>query len=304
LRYLRVRTHAGPAFVLERDGELEPLGGESLPAALGGTVALSAPSRPGALADLELMAPIEPGKIVAIGLNYRDHIAETGLPTPDQPLIFAKFPSSVIGPDEAIVVDVELTQRVDWEVELGVVVGSPMRRVSDRDALNFVFGYTVGNDVSARDVQFGDGQWVRGKSFDTFCPLGPCLVTSDEIDDPQDVPLRTRVNGETVQDSSTAEMIFGVAELLAYCSRNFTLEPGDVLLTGTPWGCGEFMEPKRHLSHGDVVEVEAESIGTLRNPVQSTAQMPRSPSGGSGSSGFGSVESESTNEPEEDIIDR
>jgi 5-carboxymethyl-2-hydroxymuconate isomerase len=142
-----------------------------------------------------------------------------------------------------------------------------MRNVAETDALDHVFGYTVGNDVSARDLQFGDGQWVRGKSLDTFCPLGPVIVTADEIPDPQALGLCTRVNGETVQDSSTAEMIFGVAELLAFCSRSFTLEPGDVLLTGTPWGCGEFMDPKRSLAAGDVVEVEVEGIGTLRNEV-------------------------------------
>jgi 2-keto-4-pentenoate hydratase/2-oxohepta-3-ene-1,7-dioic acid hydratase in catechol pathway len=131
-----------------------------------------------------------------------------------------------------------------------------------------VFGYTVANDVSARDVQFGDGQWVRGKSLDTFCPLGPVVVTADEIEDPQSLGLRTRVNGELVQDSSTSEMVFGVAELVSYCSHSFTLEPGDVILTGTPWGCGEFMDPPRSLAPGDVVEVEVDGIGTLRNPVE------------------------------------
>jgi 5-carboxymethyl-2-hydroxymuconate isomerase len=142
-----------------------------------------------------------------------------------------------------------------------------MRRVKPADALDHVFGYTVANDVSARDVQFADGQWVRGKSLDTFCPLGPVVVTPDEIGDPQKLALRTRVNGETVQDSSTAEMIFSVAELLAFCSLSFTLERGDVLLTGTPWGCGEFMNPRRSLRPGDIVETEVEGIGVLRNPV-------------------------------------
>ncbi len=127
-----------------------------------------------------------------------------------------------------------------------------MRNVATADALDHVYGYTVANDVSARDVQFSDGQWVRGKSLDTFCPLGPAVVTADEVPDPQALMLRTRVNGEIVQDSNTAEMLFGVAELLAFCSRSFTLEPGDVLLTGTPWGCGEFMDPRRSLADGDV----------------------------------------------------
>ena len=205
----------------------------------------------------ELTAPLQPGKIVAIGLNYLDHIRESNLPRPEQPLVFAKFPSSVTGPNDPIVVDAELTRQVDWEVELGVVVG----RRED------VFGYTVAYDVSARDVQFSESQWTRGKSFDTFCPLGPVVVTADEIPDPQVLALRTRVNGEVMQDSSTSEMLFGVAELLAFCSRSFTLEPGDLLLTGTPWGCGYFMDPPRALEAGDVVECEVEHVGVLRNTV-------------------------------------
>jgi 2-keto-4-pentenoate hydratase/2-oxohepta-3-ene-1,7-dioic acid hydratase in catechol pathway len=205
----------------------------------------------------ELAAPLRPGKIVAIGLNYLDHIRESNLPQPAQPLVFAKFPSSVTGPVDPIVVDAGLTAQVDWEVELGVVIGR-------RDD---VFGYTVCNDVSARDVQFSESQWTRGKSFDTFCPVGPVVVTADEIPDPQALALSTRVNGELMQDSSTAEMLFGVAELLAFCSRNFRLEPGDLLLTGTPWGCGYFMDPPRALGPGDVVECEVERIGLLRNTV-------------------------------------
>lgn len=187
---------------------------------------------------------------------------------PDLPLVFAKFSSSVIGPDEPIVVDPELTSEVDWEVELGVVVGQQMRGIRAEDALRHVFGYVVANDVSARDIQFSDGQWVRGKSLDTFCPLGPVVVTADELTDPQSVRLQTRVNGVTMQDSSTEDMAFSVAELLAFCSQSFTLEPGDLLLTGTPWGCGAFREPKVFLEPGDVVEVEADGIGVLRNPVE------------------------------------
>lgn len=216
-----------------------------------------------------LSAPILPGKIVAIGLNYLDHIREAGMQAPVAPLVFTKFTSSVIGPDDPVIVDPNLTQRVDWEVELTAVIGHRARHVGPQDALEHVFGYTIANDISARDLQFGDGQWVRGKSLDTFCPLGPVVVTADEIPDPQDLGLRTRVNGETMQDSSTREMLFGVAELIAYCSHSFTLEPGDVVLTGTPWGCGEFMEPRRYLRAGDTVEVEIDGIGTLRNPVVS-----------------------------------
>jgi 2-keto-4-pentenoate hydratase/2-oxohepta-3-ene-1,7-dioic acid hydratase in catechol pathway len=209
-----------------------------------------------------------PGKIVAIGLNYMDHIREAGMQPPTSPLIFAKFPSALVGDGEAIVIDRALTQRVDWEVELAVVIGRELRDVAVDDALSHVAGYTVANDVSARDVQFADGQWVRGKSFDTFCPLGPRVVEPAAIGDPQDLRLRTRVNGELVQDSSTSEMVFGVAELLSFCSRAFTLDPGDLVLTGTPWGCGEFMDPRRSLQDGDVVEVEIDGIGTLTNPVR------------------------------------
>ncbi len=219
------------------------------------------------LPGARLVAPLVPRKIVAIGLNYADHVREAGMETPTKPLVFAKFPTSVIGDGEVIEIDRSLTERVDWEVELGVVIGRRMRRVTEKAALDHVFGYTVANDISARDLQFADGQWVRGKSLDTFCPLGPTILTADQVGDPQTLALRTRVNGETVQDSSTAEMIFSVAELLAFCSRSFTLEPGDLVLTGTPWGCGEFMDPVRSLQDGDVVEVEVEGVGTLRNRV-------------------------------------
>ncbi len=228
-------------------------------------------STPATLAHLRADAPPRPGKIVAIGLNYMDHVRETGMAAPERPLVFTKFTTSVIGDGDAIEIDRSLTERVDWEVELAVVVGRAMHDVSVADALDHVHGYTVANDVSARDLQFADGQWVRGKSLDTFCPLGPVVVPAAAIPDPQALGLRTRVNGETVQDSNTSEMVFGVAELLAFCSRSFTLEPGDVLLTGTPWGCGEFMEPKRSLAAGDVVEVEVDGIGTLRNEVAHVA---------------------------------
>ena len=218
-------------------------------------------------APITFAVPLRPGKIVAIGLNYRDHIRETGLDPPTKPLVFAKFPSSAIGPDEPIPLPRVAPDQVDWEVELAVVIGRPMRDVDPSRALEHVFGYTVGNDVSARDVQFGDVQWTRGKSFDGFCPLGPAVVTPDEVSDPQALTLCTRVNGDTVQSSSTQEMIFGVAELLSYCSRSFSLEPGDVVLTGTPWGCGGFATPPRFLRAGDVVECEVGGIGILRNPV-------------------------------------
>ena len=205
-----------------------------------------------------------PGKIVAIGLNYMDHVRESGATPPEKPLVFTKFTTSLIGDGDTIEIPKGLTERVDWEVELAVVIDQAARNVSAADALSYVRGYTVANDVSARDMQFADGQWVRAKSLDTFCPLGSELVS---VDDPQDLKLVTRVNGEVVQDSNTSEMIFGVAELISFCSHSFTLEAGDVILTGTPWGCGEFMDPKRSLKDGDVVECEIEGVGVLRNPV-------------------------------------
>jgi len=216
---------------------------------------------------LKLVAPLRPPKIVAIGLNYLDHIRESDAPRPQVPLVFTKFPTSVIGPGDPIPIDETLTERVDWEVELAAVIGRRLRRVDADEALTGVLGYTIANDVSARDLQFSDGQWVRAKSLDGFCPLGPVIVTADEIPDPQRLGLRTIVNGETMQDSTTAEMLFGVAQLIEFCSRSFTLEPGDVILTGTPWGCGEFMEPRRSLHPGDRVEVSIEGIGSMTNPV-------------------------------------
>lgn len=243
-------------------GDLATLAPERLQAALAG----ARPAPDGAT----IGPSARPATIIAIGLNYLDHVRETGMEAPQRPLVFSKFASSVIGPEDAIVIDTAITTQVDWEAELALVIGRRARRVAVADALDAVFGYTAVNDVSARDVQFADGQWVRGKSLDTFCPLGPALVTPDTFGDPQAKALRTTVNGETVQDSSTREMVFGVAELIAFCSASFTLSPGDVILTGTPWGCGGFMDPPRFLAGGDVVEVEVEGIGRLRNPVRSS----------------------------------
>lgn len=227
----------------------------------------TAPIADGRVVEGTPAPPIAPGKIVAIGLNYLDHIRESQMAVPAAPLIFTKFTTSVVGDGAPIEIDPDLTARVDWEVELAVVIGRTARRVRVENALDHVFGYTVANDVSARDLQFGDGQWVRGKSLDTFCPLGPDVVTADEIADPQALALSTRVNGVAVQDSSTAEMVFSVAQIVSYCSASFTLEPGDVILTGTPWGCGEFMTPPQHLQAGDEVVCEIEGVGTLTNPV-------------------------------------
>jgi 5-carboxymethyl-2-hydroxymuconate isomerase len=278
MRLARVRTPHGIRLAAEQDGQLLPLAAQfaglppwrAVSAAATTSVDRAAQPLPG-----ELLAPLEPGKIVAIGLNYRDHAKECGLDLPAEPLIFTKFVTSVNAPNGDIVVDPTLTSRVDWEVELGVVIGARARHVPRDMALSYVAGYVVANDVSARDLQFRDTQWVRGKSLDTFCPLGPVLVSADEIPDPQALRLQTTVNGELMQDSSTSEMIFDVAELISFCSRSFTLEPGDLLLTGTPWGCGEFMTPKRSLGDGDLVTTSVERIGELANRVRHVAVSSR-----------------------------
>jgi 2,4-didehydro-3-deoxy-L-rhamnonate hydrolase len=211
--------------------------------------------------------PIErPGKIVCVDLNYRDHAIESGLELPTRPLLFAKWQSSVIGPGEPIVLP-PISSEVDFEAELGVIIGQRARGVSAERALEHVAGYICVNDVSARDVQMGDGQWTRGKSFDTFCPLGPAMLPADEVPDPQALGIRCLVNGEPLQDSSTAEMVFGVAELLAFISEAITLEPGDLIATGTPAGVGFARTPPVFLADGDEVTVEIEGIGALTNPV-------------------------------------
>lgn len=219
------------------------------------------------LADVRLLAPIpEPGKIVCVGLNYRDHAAEAGIPLPDEPVLFAKFANSIVGPGAQIVVP-QAVRRVDYEAELGVVIGRRAHRVTPEAALECVAGYVCANDVSARDLQPKNGQWTRGKAVDTFLPTGPWLVTADEIPDPQTLAIRCEVNGELLQDSNTAEMIFGVAELVSFISQTMTLEPGDLVVTGTPAGVGFARTPPRWLVPGDTVTVEIEGVGRLTNSV-------------------------------------
>jgi 2-keto-4-pentenoate hydratase/2-oxohepta-3-ene-1,7-dioic acid hydratase in catechol pathway len=218
------------------------------------------------LADVELVAPVpRPGKIVAVGVNYREHASEQSREPPDHPVLFAKLPTSVTGPGSDVRWDPRLTQAVDLEGELAVVIGRRCRRVAESEALEHVGGYTCLNDVTARDLQYADKQFVRGKSLDTFCPMGPWLVTADEIADPQQLRLRSFVNGEPMQDASTADMIFGVAALVSFCSQAFTLEPCDVIATGTPSGVGWFREPKQLLRDGDEMVVEIDGIGRLAN---------------------------------------
>jgi len=218
------------------------------------------------LSQVTLLAPLlNPSKVVAIGQNYADHCREQHVEPPKVPIIFCKFPSAIVGPDAVIRWDPALTRQVDYEAELAVVMGRTARRVSAAEALDYVAGYTLCNDVSARDLQFGDGQWVRGKSLDTFCPLGPWLVTQDEIPDPQVLAIRCTINGQVMQDSSTSEMIFRVRELIEFSSRAFTLLPGDVIATGTPHGVGHFRKPPAYLKDGDRVTIEVEGIGHLTN---------------------------------------
>jgi 2-keto-4-pentenoate hydratase/2-oxohepta-3-ene-1,7-dioic acid hydratase in catechol pathway len=224
------------------------------------------PERGHRLGDADLLAPVpRPGKIVAIGRNYREHATEEGVEPPAAPLIFAKWPSSVVGHGAEVCWDPDLSQQVDYEAELAVVIGRTARNVGVVHALDHVLGYTCLNDVSARDLQFGDGQWVRGKSLDTFCPMGPALVTADEVGNPQDLAIRCSVGDELVQDARTSAMYFSVAEIISYCSRSFTLEPGDVIATGTPGGVGVFRDPPRFLGDGDRIAVEIERIGRLEN---------------------------------------
>jgi 2-keto-4-pentenoate hydratase/2-oxohepta-3-ene-1,7-dioic acid hydratase in catechol pathway len=218
------------------------------------------------ISEVVVLAPVErPGKIVAIGRNYREHAAEEGTDVPAQPLMFAKFPSSLVPDGADITWDPAVTTQVDYEAEIAVVIGRTARNVTADQAPDHVLGYTCLNDVSARDVQFGDGQWTRGKSLDSFCPIGPVLTTGDEIANPQALEIRCLLNGVVMQSASTSQMYFSIAELIAYCSSNFTLEVGDVIATGTPGGVGVFRDPPVFLQDGDEVIVEVEGIGRLRN---------------------------------------
>ena len=216
---------------------------------------------------VELLCPLDRGaQIICVGLNYRDHAEETGAALPDEPLLFSKLSSSLVGPGEPIVIP-EISDSVDFEAELGVVIGRHTHQVPRSEARRHVLGYTCVNDVSARDLQLGDGQWMRGKSLDTFCPVGPWVITSDEIPNPQALGIRCLLNDEIVQDSSTANMLFDVDTLVSHISQAITLEPGDLIATGTPAGVGFTREPPRYLRRGDVVTVEIDGIGALRNPV-------------------------------------
>ncbi len=213
---------------------------------------------------------LNPGKIICIGLNYRDHAAETHQSLPEVPVVFTKYPNTLIGSGEAIVLP-RVTQSVDYEAELAVVMGKRGRYITEAEAMDYVAGYSVFNDISARDYQMRTSQWTIGKTFDTFGPFGPALVTADEIADPHALTIRLSIGSEVLQDSNTRELIFSIPQLIAYLSSVMTLEPGDVIATGTPAGVGFTRKPPRFLHAGETVRVEIESIGVLENPVREEA---------------------------------
>lgn len=231
------------------------------------TAAMSS-SQAASVAEVSLECPVvDPGKILAIGLNYLDHIKETGASRPERPLVFAKYPSSLAGPTQGTLHDPSLTSQLDYEAELAVVIGRPARRLTRENAMDAVFGYAVANDVSARDLQRSDAQFSRSKSFDTFCPIGPWITTADEVPTPENLSIRSTVNGEIRQNSNTDQMLFGIVDLLVFLSSTMTLWPGDVILTGTPPGVGLGFQPPRFLKVGDVVECTIEGLGSISNPV-------------------------------------
>jgi acylpyruvate hydrolase len=219
------------------------------------------------VADVEILAPILcPAKVVCVGLNYRSHLAEIGEPTPEYPILFHKSATSVIGNGQAIVLP-RVSQQVDYEGELAVVIGRRGKYIAEENALSYVAGYTCANDISAHDIEFRTSQWTSGKMLDTFCPLGPVLLTRDELPEPGCVGLKTMLNGQTVQDACTSDMVFSVPFLISYISSLATLEPGDVILTGTPAGIGCNRKPTVFLQAGDLISVQIDGIGTLANPV-------------------------------------
>ncbi len=223
------------------------------------------------------LAPVpRPGKLICIGLNYRDHAAESNMAIPERPVVFSKFATAVIAPGEAVVLP-GTSKQVDYEAELAVVIGRRAKSVGANRALEYVLGYTAFNDVSARDFQFADGQWQRGKSCDTFAPMGPTIVTADVIPNPHKLSIKLRLNGRTMQDSNTDNLIFGIPQLISFLSETITLEPGDVIATGTPSGVGFARKPPVFLKDGDQMEVEIEGLGILNSPVEAPVEAVGSP---------------------------
>lgn len=271
----RKGTHAG--FGVEYDGYIFSLqaagyqrdadffaGGEAALAAAR-AVAQKSDSEKIPLAEVELLAPVtKPGKILCIGLNYRDHAIESGMEIPKVPTVFIKLSNAVTGPGSNVVLPAN-SQQPDYEAELAAVIGKAGRNIRAEDWEKHVLGYTILNDVSARDVQLATSQWVLGKSFDTFCPMGPAIVTTDELRDPHALDIQLAINGETLQHSNTRELIFKLPELIAYLSSIIPLEPGDIISTGTPAGVGLGRAPKRWLQPGEEMVVTIQGIGELRN---------------------------------------
>jgi 2-keto-4-pentenoate hydratase/2-oxohepta-3-ene-1,7-dioic acid hydratase in catechol pathway len=257
---------------LVRSGSIIPLDFEGDMVAFIGSSRICNPQSSGTFAidQVKLAPPVtRPDKIIGIGLNYKDHAAEQNTSMPDKPMIFAKFPNTLTGSNSTITWDTAVTRQVDYEAELAVIIGKTTKNCRESEALGAVFGYTCANDVSARDIQFSNAQLVRGKSLDTFCPLGPWIVTGDEIPDPDALKIQCRLNGSLMQDGHTSQMIFSVPRLISFLSRSFTLTPGDVILTGTPRGVGAFRNPPVYMKDGDEVTVEIEGLGRLVNTCRS-----------------------------------
>lgn len=264
MRILTYLTSGGPRAAVADGDAVRPIRGAVIDVVRGAAVEPTGEELP--LDGLELAAPLRPGKLIGIGLNYRDHAAETGKAVPATPLLFAKLPTSVTGPAGPVVLP-GYSSEPDFEGELAVVIGRAARGVSRGRALDHVFGYAVMNDVSARDRQREEPQWVRAKGADTFAPWGPWITTADEVPDPQALRVRTWVSGELMQDGTTADMVFSVAELIEFISGSFTLEPGDVISTGTPAGVGVARTPPRFLRPGDRVRIEIDGLGAIEHPV-------------------------------------
>ena len=283
MRLVTVRTSEGPRACVERAGRYVDIqaADPGLPSSVKAILALGAEGRDRVAAAIAkgtvshdpatatLLAPVpDPGKVVCLGLNYRDHAEESGMAIPEEPVLFSKFPSAVVGPGATIELPPVSTQ-VDYEAELVWVIGKSGRDIPRDRAMDYIAGYTVGHDVSARDWQLNKPgkQWMAGKTFDTFAPIGPAVVTADEVPDPHNLGIRLRLNGATMQDSNTNQLIFRADEVISYLSQIFTLEPGDLIFTGTPPGVGMARKPPVWLKEGDVVEVEIDGLGVLKNPV-------------------------------------
>ncbi|MDB5082914.1 MAG: hypothetical protein JWP00_4838 [Chloroflexi bacterium] len=254
----------GEDYIVEVPGDFRALGANDLARleqSLDGAAQVQ-------LSEVTLHSPVpNAGKILCIGLNYLDHVKEVNQTIPDHPVLFAKFNNTLTGHQGAILVD-GTSQAVDYEAELAFVIGKRAYKVSEEEGLDYVAGYATANDVTARDVQFADTQWVRGKSLDTFCPVGPWLITKDEVPDPHNLAIRCRVNGVTLQDSNTNQLIYKIPALVSFLSQGITLEPGDIVLTGTPPGIGFARKPQVLLKPGDVVEIDIEQVGLLQNTVK------------------------------------